>query len=73
VSLNRIRALLGILGGLGAGIAIGGIIYSGPTAIGIGIALAAASVLGIDLIRALQAERRKRWQYREQVWARRLR
>jgi hypothetical protein len=72
MNLDTIRALLGVLGGLAAGTAIVALLYLGPTVFGVALAVSMACVLGIDLVRALQAERARKWEYREEVWARRL-
>jgi hypothetical protein len=76
--MNTIRALLGIVGGLSAGYAICALLpFTGlsVTDFGVAAAISAACVLGIYLVRAIQADQtRDREQMRlgrEAVWARR--
>lgn len=75
--LNEIRALLGIVGGGALGVIIAHLILGllTPTVFGVCTAIIAACVIGIYLIRALQADRdtdkQRMRQGREQVWARR--
>lgn len=77
--MTTIRCILGIVGGAATGYAIALCLLGLATDlhIGVSVAVVSACVLGIGLIRAVQAdqaaERAHRRAYREVVWQRRAR
>jgi hypothetical protein len=77
--MNVLRALLGIVGGLSAGYAIAALFpFTGLsiTDFGVAVAISAACVLGIFLIRAIQTDqaygREQMRQGRDAIWQRRI-
>lgn len=77
--MTTLRCILGIIGGAATGYAIALCVLGLATDlhIGVSVAVVSACVLGIGLIRAIQAdqaaERAHRRAYRDQVWQRRIR
>ena len=72
--MNTARNITAILGGSGAGLAIGSALSGwGPRITGLGIAIGAAAFLAWDLVRAIQADRREQMRRgRDAVWQRRI-
>jgi hypothetical protein len=72
--MSTARALLGIIGGAAVGyllaVCIAGI--AGPRNVGVSIAIVAACVVGIYLIKAIQADRDTMRRGRDAVWQRRI-
>jgi hypothetical protein len=57
--MNTIRNLLGILGGLAAGYSIASLFLLTARDFAIGVAISAAAVIGIYLIKAIQDDRQR--------------
>lgn len=58
--MNIVRALLGIVGGASAGYAIAALVFGlGDRDFGVALAISAGCVLGIYLIKAVQADRQR--------------
>lgn len=77
--MNTLRCLLGIVGGLSAGYAIASLFpFTGLsiTDFGVAVAISAACVLGIFLVRAIQTDqaygREQMRVYRDAIWQRRI-
>jgi hypothetical protein len=75
--MTTLRMLLGIVGGAAAGYALAALFLLGDKDFGVAVAISAACVLGIYLIRAVQDDRRRHrarmGAYRDAVWQRRIR
>lgn len=76
MNLSTVRALLGILGGASFGYLIAVIVLglATPRDVSVSVAVTAACVIGIGLVRAIERDRRE-WirRGREEAWARRER
>lgn len=75
MTLNTIRALLGIVGGFSTAYAIAALIPAAGLTVrdfGVAVAICAACVIGIGLIRAVQSDRERMRAYRAAVWQRRI-
>jgi hypothetical protein len=76
--VNTIRALLGIVGGLSTGYVAALFILgiATPTTAGVAVAISAACVIGIFLVRAIQTDqaygREQMRQGRDAIWQRRI-
>lgn len=73
--MSTLRALLGVIGGCSFGYAIAALFpFTGltDTDFGVATAISSACVIGIYLIHAIQADRKRMRKGRDAVWQRRI-